>query len=298
MALANGVLVHGPDVLGVRDPHADGRARGRVRAASGSARRTCTSPLLRGPARLAEAMALLPQVKRALPGAQLPMQSRARARVDARRGGRPARHSRVGAACARRRRSCSSGLLSLAPAALRAARRRARRVSRRRAHLDRDATSTATARTKEHERCGGHLVGPLVATTAVGNVLAGARARRMRNRARAAAQFGAVAASTEIFGWMTRNPDNLVAQALSKPGHELQHRLSHAPSRRPRSSRSPRPRSPPASSSSMAQTTRTRLPPEIFDLPVEKMRAGWYTDAYFNHTRDDAAARTAATRAS
>jgi nicotinate phosphoribosyltransferase len=23
----------------------------------------------------------------------------------------------------------------------------------------------------------------------------------------------------------------------------------------------------------------------VFDLPVEKMRAGWYTDAYFNHTR-------------
>jgi nicotinate phosphoribosyltransferase len=36
----------------------------------------------------------------------------------------------------------------------------------------------------------------------------------------------------------------------------------------------------------MAQTLRTRLPPEIFDLPVEKMRAGWYTDAYFNYTRD------------
>ena len=36
----------------------------------------------------------------------------------------------------------------------------------------------------------------------------------------------------------------------------------------------------------MAQNTRTRLQPEIFDLPVEKMRAGWYTDAYFNHARD------------
>jgi nicotinate phosphoribosyltransferase len=36
----------------------------------------------------------------------------------------------------------------------------------------------------------------------------------------------------------------------------------------------------------MAQTpTRTRLAPEVFDLPSEKMRAGWYTDAYFNHTR-------------
>jgi nicotinate phosphoribosyltransferase len=30
---------------------------------------------------------------------------------------------------------------------------------------------------------------------------------------------------------------------------------------------------------------RTRLPAEIFDLPVEKMRDGYYTDAYFNHTR-------------
>src|SRR5258707_4181842 len=31
--------------------------------------------------------------------------------------------------------------------------------------------------------------------------------------------------------------------------------------------------------------THKRLDPSIFDLPVEKMRAGWYTDAYFNHTR-------------
>jgi nicotinate phosphoribosyltransferase len=28
-----------------------------------------------------------------------------------------------------------------------------------------------------------------------------------------------------------------------------------------------------------------RLPPEIFDLPVEKLREGYYTDAYFNHAR-------------
>ncbi len=30
---------------------------------------------------------------------------------------------------------------------------------------------------------------------------------------------------------------------------------------------------------------KRRLPPEIFDLPVEKMREGYYTDAYFNHAR-------------
>jgi nicotinate phosphoribosyltransferase len=31
---------------------------------------------------------------------------------------------------------------------------------------------------------------------------------------------------------------------------------------------------------------RKRLPPEIFDLPVEKMREGYYTDVYFNYARD------------
>ena len=33
------------------------------------------------------------------------------------------------------------------------------------------------------------------------------------------------------------------------------------------------------------RTTRERLDPSIFDLPVEKMRDGYYSDAYFNHTR-------------
>ena len=34
------------------------------------------------------------------------------------------------------------------------------------------------------------------------------------------------------------------------------------------------------------ETQRKRLPPEIFDLPVEKMREGYYTDVYFNHARE------------
>src|ERR671939_694626 len=36
----------------------------------------------------------------------------------------------------------------------------------------------------------------------------------------------------------------------------------------------------------MTKSRKERLPPEVFDLPVEKMREGYYTDAYFNHTRD------------
>ena len=36
----------------------------------------------------------------------------------------------------------------------------------------------------------------------------------------------------------------------------------------------------------MERTRTRRLPPEIFELPVEKMREGYYTDAYFVHTRE------------
>jgi nicotinate phosphoribosyltransferase len=37
----------------------------------------------------------------------------------------------------------------------------------------------------------------------------------------------------------------------------------------------------------MATRQRTdRLDPSVFELPVEKMREGYYTDAYFNHTRE------------
>src|SRR5438876_10646374 len=35
----------------------------------------------------------------------------------------------------------------------------------------------------------------------------------------------------------------------------------------------------------VGERTRERLSPEVFDLPVEKMREGYYADAYFNHAR-------------
>jgi len=225
MAMPNGVLVHGPSSWACAIRHPDGRlevasARKRFRAGN------VTSPLLRGPARLAEAMALLPQVKRKLPAAQLPMQ-RPRVLVTmvgaaiAVKGVRESGRLRPAA------QELISGLLSIAPAAF------AMRGSELAAyhgaeHISIGNYEHGAGAKKEHERCGGHLVGPLVATSAVGNLLAGLAPQRARNGARAAAQLGALAASTEIFGWMTRHPDNLVAQALSKPGHELQHRLSTA----------------------------------------------------------------------
>jgi uncharacterized protein YqhQ len=225
MALPNGVLVHGPKSWACAIRTADGR----IEVASSPKRLIASrveQPFLRGPARLAEALAVLPAVKRALPEAQLPMQSpRVLASMltaaVAVRGIRESQRLRPLA------QELLSGAVSLVPAlmALRGTELAAYHGAE---HISIGRYEHGDLARKEHERCGGHLVGPLVATTAVGNVLANLAPAHRRNQARAVAQLGAVAASTEIFGWMTRHPDHVVSQALSKPGHELQHRLSTA----------------------------------------------------------------------
>ena len=65
-------------------------------------------------------------------------------------------------------------------------------------------------------------------TSALGNVVAARAPERYRSAARMGATVGAVAASTEIFGWMQRHPETAVARALAKPGHEFQHRVATA----------------------------------------------------------------------
>ena len=62
----------------------------------------------------------------------------------------------------------------------------------------------------------------------LGNTLAARAPAHARNAARLGAQLVALAASTEIFGWMVRNPERPLARALAKPGHELQHRIATA----------------------------------------------------------------------
>ena len=42
---------------------------------------------------------------------------------------------------------------------------------------------------------------------------------------------------------------------------------------------------PVSSSKKLRSGAERRLDPAVFDLPVEKLRAGYYTDAYFNHAR-------------
>jgi uncharacterized protein YqhQ len=224
MALPNGVLVHGPHAWACAIRREDGNievasARKRLQAAR------IENPLLRGPARLAEALALLPQLKRKLPDAQLPMESPTVlvSMLGAAAVVKGVRESRLRPVA----QELLAGIASFAPAllALRSGELAAYHGAE---HISIGSYEHGERRSREHERCGGHLVGPLVATSALGNALAGLAPEKSRKQARAAAQFGAIAAATELFGWMTRNPSHPLAQALAKPGHELQHRLSTA----------------------------------------------------------------------
>ncbi|HEY3550937.1 MAG TPA: DUF1385 domain-containing protein [Gaiellaceae bacterium] len=224
MALPNGVLVHGPHAWACAIRNDDGEievvsARKRFQASR------IENPLLRGPARIAEALALLPQLKAKLPAARLPLESpRSLASLlGAAAVVRGLRESGLRPAA----RELLASIASVAPAvfALRSGELAAYHGAE---HISIGSYEHGKRATREHERCGGHLVGPLVATSAVGNVLAGLAPERLRKQAQAAAQIGAIAAATELFGWMTRNPTNPLAQALAKPGHELQHRFSTA----------------------------------------------------------------------
>jgi uncharacterized protein YqhQ len=221
MALPNGVLVHGPRHWACAVRLEDGE----LRVASGAKRIVSAdveSPLLRGPARIAEVFALLPTVRKALPEAQLPFE---RPRVLATMLGsaiaaKAIRRSSAGAIA----REGVAGLLALAPAVL-AVRGTELAAYHGAEHISIGSYEHGEPRTREHERCGTHLVGPLLLTSAVGGAVASKAPQELRSLARAASMLGALATSVEIFGWMLRHADNPVAQALARPGHELQQRF-------------------------------------------------------------------------
>jgi len=225
MALANGVLVHGPRAWAC----AIRTGEGEVRVASGRKRIRAAeieSPFLRGPARIAELLTLLPEVRRGLPEARFAFE-------------RPVVLSAMAASAAftqvvrhtQRLRPAARELVgtlaSLAPAvvALRGSSLAAYHGAE---HISIGSYEHGDRRPREHERCGSHLIGPLVLGLTIGNALATRFPPEARGFARAAASVGALAASTEVFAWMVRNPRHPVSKALALPGHELQHRLATA----------------------------------------------------------------------
>jgi uncharacterized protein YqhQ len=221
MALRNGLLVHGPThwAAAVRDNAgavvvASGR-KPRIEAADGV-------PGVRGVVRLGEAFAVIPLVKRALPQAQLPFENPSVLGVAV-------GASLVGATLRRRLAGpageAAAAMISLAPAvlALRGGELAAYHGVEHKAiaAYESDADDAADA-AKEHDRCGSHLVTPLLASNVAGALLVRRVLERPGPMAGAGVAVASTAAAVEVFAWCERNSGSRVAKALRRPGFELQ----------------------------------------------------------------------------
>ena len=235
--------------VGVRDParRRDDRGRVRAQAAAGVAD---PEPAPARPGAAAEALAASSAGEAEAAGGEAAdgEPGRRRRRCSARRVVvRVLRESRLRPVA----RELLSGLVSIAPAVL--ALRGGELASYHGAeHIAIGTYEHGKPATKEHERCGGHLVGPLLVTSAIGNTLAG-----LAPGALAPPGAGRRADRRD------RRGDRAVRLDVAQPGASARPRPLEAGPRAPAplldrgadariSSRSPRPRSPRASSSKHA----------------------------------------------
>jgi len=221
MALRNGLLVHGPTHWAAAVRTRDGE----IKAASGKKPRLRAAdgvPGVRGVARLGEAMAVIPLVKRGLPEARLPFQDVSVLTVAA--------GASITGALARKRIRGVGGesiaaLISVAPAlfALRGGELAQYHGVEHKAiaAYEQDADD-ARDTSKEHERCGSHLVAPLLASNLAGTVLLRRALEKPGPMAGGAVAIASTAVAVEVFAWCERNSETRLAQALRKPGFEIQ----------------------------------------------------------------------------
>ncbi|MFL5869088.1 MAG: DUF1385 domain-containing protein [Thermoleophilaceae bacterium] len=222
MALRNGLLVHGPTHWAAAVRAKDGELRvasGRKPDLGGRASEGVAG--LRGVLKLAEAIAVIPLVKRALPDAKLPMQDlRTLGAMGAAALGGHAIRSSGGRTLGR---EAAVAVLSVAPAlmALSGGDLAAYHGVEHKAIAGYEDGEDAAEADKEHERCGSHLVAPMLAAATVGNVAA-RRAGLRGPAAEAAVGLGSAAVAVEVFAWSERHSDTAVARLLRRPGFEIQ----------------------------------------------------------------------------
>lgn len=225
MALQNGLLVHGPTHWSAAIRRDDGEiqvASGRKPRLRGSLGRV---PGARGVIRLAESMVIIPLVMRALPQARLPFQSAA---VVVAAGAATVAGSQL------RRRNAGFGgelaaaAISLTPSlvALRGGDTAAYHgVEHKAIGAYEQGAGDAREATKEHDRCGSHLIAPMLVCNLAGVALLKRLTDRPSPLAGAAVSLASLGIAVETFLWTERNGETAVARALRRPGYELQRLL-------------------------------------------------------------------------
>jgi uncharacterized protein YqhQ len=225
MALRNGLALFGPTSWAAAVRTADGDiqvasgARPRIHAADGV-------PFVRGVVRMSEMFIALPVIRRRMPEARLSFEHgsvaasavvcAALAAVVRRRGGF--------------RGELASSMIGIVPSLVTL---RSRELVRYHgaehktvAGYERGVEAATTA--KEHERCGTHLVAPLLLGAAGAAGIAARAPRKWRRPVAAAGSLASIGFAFELFAWRERHPGSVGARALARPGTALQRAVATA----------------------------------------------------------------------
>ena len=227
MALRNGLLVHGPTHWAVAV-----RAKsGEIEVASGpkpnlARGRIATTPMLRGPARLAEAMAVIPLVRWKLRSVRLPLEDARVIGAAIIAGGASAAARKLAKGNATR--EALVGVIGLIPAvaALRDPDLAAYHGAEHKAIGAYESGGNAADTPKEHERCGSNLIGPMLALSVAGQVIVESVFERPGSIARGTASLAATGAAVEVFAFAEREPAAALSRAVHHTGHEIQRLIS------------------------------------------------------------------------
>ncbi len=226
--MRNGLLIHGPthwaaaarnsrgeiEVASERKPELAPKLAGRL-------------PGLRGPLKLAEAMAVLPIVRRRLPAARLPFEDlrvlsaigatllltsllRRRLRASALREGVVQAFGMVPAVVALADRDLAAyhGVEHKAIAAYE------------------QGIDDPAGVPKEHDRCGSNLIVPMMLLSAGGTILVERLFDHPGPVARAGVGLGGASLAVEMFAWSDRHHGAPLAEAFHTPGREIQRHLA------------------------------------------------------------------------
>ena len=228
MALRNGLLIHGPThwAAAVRDRH------GEIRVASEpkptlAPKLAARVPGVRGPLKLAEAMVVLPLVRRRLPATRLPFENwRVLAAVGATLLATALVRKRLASSALREGVVQAIGALPAVVALMDRDLAAYHGVEHKAIAAYEQGVEDPAGVPKEHDRCGSNLIAPMMLLSAGGTVLLERLVESPGPLARAGVGLGGASLAVEMFAWSDRHHDTPAARAFHTPGREIQRLLA------------------------------------------------------------------------
>jgi uncharacterized protein YqhQ len=229
MALRDGVLLLSDRfwAAAVREADGDVRVHSGRRVLLPGRDRMAKVPLVRGMAKLAESMAVLPDVRREVGVPVLPHED---PKILA-----YATAGSVASTVLRRSKGGSTlvkelliAAFSLGPAmlAVRDSRLSSFHGAEHKSIAGYESGQDASVSAKEHTRCGTNLLAPLAITSVASNMALRRAGAERQPLAVLAAGLVSIGGAVEMFSWMARHEGHPLAELLRKPGIQLQRLLT------------------------------------------------------------------------